>query len=142
MQARLASLGSGSSSEPYVSGAKTATATTKPAATKAKAAPPPRGSALPETDAAKDARLRRLCEKKPSGRCGVPEALHMKWKNGSREERDELVDMLESVEWQKDIPYPFYPVVSSCDFTIMLPKLLHNLVQLCRMHSLQWPCER
>lgn len=113
MQAQLEALGSGSSSrDPFVTGGKGATksAATKPTAAKAKSTPPPKRSAKPESDAAKDARLRRLCERKPSGRCGVPETLHLKWKNGSREERDELVDMLDSVEWQKDIPYPSLPI--------------------------------
>ncbi|CAL1152960.1 unnamed protein product [Cladocopium goreaui] len=57
---------------------------------------------LPETDAAKQARLRRLCERKPSGKINVPLALHEKWLKANRDERDSMVDKLDEVGWDKD----------------------------------------
>lgn len=56
----------------------------------------------PSTEAAKLQRLRRLCEIKPSGKCAVPESMHLKWKNGSKKEREALVDELEKAGWSKD----------------------------------------
>ena len=52
---------------------------------------------LPETDAAKQARLRRLCERKPSGKINVPLALHEKWLKANRDERDAMVDQLDDL---------------------------------------------
>ena len=54
------------------------------------------------SEEARMARLRRLCEKKPSGRCHVPEAVHLRWKNGSRGDREELLEELEKSGWSKD----------------------------------------
>ena len=96
MQAQLEALqGASSSQEPFEK------KDPKAAASKSKVQPPP-GKSLPETDAAKDARLRRLCEKKPSGRLQVPEEMHLKWKSASREERDDMIALLEQVGWNKD----------------------------------------
>lgn len=48
-----------------------------------------------------DARLRRLCEKKPSGKIQVPEQIHLQWKQGGTA-RDELRVLLERYEFDKD----------------------------------------
>ena len=48
-----------------------------------------------------DARLRRLCEKKPSGRLNVPQAIHEQWLQVGKP-RDELRAMLEAYEFDKD----------------------------------------
>ena len=53
------------------------------------------------TEAAKNNRLRRLCEKKPSGRCHVPPEVHEQWKKGGAE-RLKLRDELEECGWDKD----------------------------------------
>lgn len=53
------------------------------------------------TEAAKNNRLRRLCEKKPSGRCHVPDHVHEQWAKGGAE-RMALRDRLEEVGWDKD----------------------------------------
>jgi len=63
---------------------------------------PPPELAPPATEGARLQRLRRLCEKKPSGRCSVPEQIHLKWKNGSKEEREKLMDELEAAGWSKE----------------------------------------
>ena len=46
------------------------------------------------------ARLRRLCEKKPSGKLNCPEWLHKLWATPAN--REELVDKLEKAGWNKD----------------------------------------
>ena len=53
------------------------------------------------SEAAKNNRLRRLCERKPSGRCHVPDEIHEAWKKGGME-RQRLRDQLEECDWQKD----------------------------------------
>ena len=63
---------------------------------------PPPDLPPPATEGARLGRLRRLCEKKPSGRCPVPEAIHLKWKNGGKEEREKLMDELEAAGWSKE----------------------------------------
>ena len=63
---------------------------------------PPVEVAPPVTEAARLARLRRLCEKKPSGKCSVPEAVHLQWKNASKVEREHMIDELEKAGWSKD----------------------------------------
>ena len=62
----------------------------------------------PETDdngelseAAKKARLRRLCERKSSGKLKVPEEVHEMWLKGGFA-RDELCKILEESGWEKD----------------------------------------
>ena len=60
------------------------------------------GSAAEElTEGAKNNRLRRLCERKPSGRCNVSDAIHEQWKAGGHQ-RQELMDILEASNWDKD----------------------------------------
>ena len=49
-----------------------------------------------------DARLRRVCEIKPSGKCNVPESVHLAWKKGGTS-RDELRVLLEQYEFDKDL---------------------------------------
>ena len=79
---------------------------------KASAASATEGAAVleegPTTEAAKLQRLRRLCEVKPSGKCSVPESIHLKWKNGSKKEREALVDELEKAGWSKECVIFFY----------------------------------
>ena len=53
----------------------------------------------PMTEAAKKARLRRICERKPSGKILCPEWLHEQWKSNS--DRDSMVEQLEKCNWQK-----------------------------------------
>ena len=48
-----------------------------------------------------DARLRRLCEKKPSGKIKVPLAIHEQWLAGGKQ-RDELRALLEQFKFDKD----------------------------------------
>ena len=55
---------------------------------------------VPTTQAAKEARLRRLCERKPTGRLHCPEWLHTMWKNPAN--RTDMVDKLEANGWNKD----------------------------------------
>ena len=54
------------------------------------------------SEAARNARLRRVCERKPSGKLLVPEDIHLKWKNNCGRDRDDLLDALESCQWDKD----------------------------------------
>ena len=48
-----------------------------------------------------DARLRRLCEKKPSGKLNVPQDIHNMWLAGGHS-RDNLRALLEKFEFDKD----------------------------------------
>lgn len=52
------------------------------------------------TEQAKRHRLRRLCEKKPSGKINVPMDIHQQWAAGGNG-RDQLLDMLEQSGWEK-----------------------------------------
>lgn len=58
--------------------------------------------------AAKRARLRRVCERKSSGKLLVPESVHNLWKQGGHT-RDELCEMLEDAGWNKDCIYASMP---------------------------------
>ena len=49
--------------------------------------------------AAKKAKLRRMCERKKSGRINVPMFLHKMWKEG---DKTELALDLERCNWKKD----------------------------------------
>lgn len=53
------------------------------------------------SEAAKRARLRRLCEKKGSGKLNVPEEVHLLWKKGGHT-RDQLAELLEESGFEKD----------------------------------------
>ncbi len=59
--------------------------------------------APPETEGAKLARLRRLCERKPSGKLAVPESVHLRWKQGDKAERECMIEEFEKANWSKDI---------------------------------------
>ena len=59
------------------------------------------GSGPPTTQAAKEQRLRRVCEEKPSGRCHVTAEVHDMWKKGGVS-RAKLLDQFESASWDKD----------------------------------------
>ena len=73
----------------------------KPAA-KQKITPPPEISP-PLTEGARLNRLRRLCEVKPSGKCNVPEQVHLRWKNSTKEEKETMCDELDILGWSKDM---------------------------------------
>lgn len=51
--------------------------------------------------AAKKNRLRRLCERKPSGKIQVPESIHELWKKAGHS-RELLLQELEDANWDKD----------------------------------------
>ena len=105
MQARLEAL-TMDKGEPGASSGDAFNKPPRPRAAAAKTKPAPVGPGNPEpSDAAKQAKLRRVCERKPSGKLKVSEAIHLKWKNGSRAERDEMLEVLEEAEWDKDHGY-------------------------------------
>ena len=52
------------------------------------------------SQAAKDNRLRRLCEVKPSGKINVPQEVHDRWAKGG-EVRKALLRELEAADWDK-----------------------------------------
>ena len=60
-------------------------------------APPP-----PKTEGAKLARLRRICELKPSGKCAAGLEVHERWKKADKAEREAMVEELEKANWSKD----------------------------------------
>ena len=62
------------------------------------------------SEAAKKQRLRRVCQRKPSGKLSVPESVHEMWKKGGHM-REELQELLEESGWDKDqtIPNRFPP---------------------------------
>lgn len=47
-------------------------------------------------------RLRRVCERKPSGRCHVPESVHLNWVQGDLSTRKQMLETLEAASWDKD----------------------------------------
>ena len=53
------------------------------------------------SEAAKNQRLRRICERKGSGKLNAPEEIHNLWKKGGHS-REELRQMLEDADWDKD----------------------------------------
>ena len=62
-----------------------------------------------------DARLRRLCERKPSGKLNVPLSIHEQWVQGGKS-RDELRAMLEQNDFDKDratVPCLVYACINS-----------------------------
>ena len=63
---------------------------------------PPDAQPVPKTEAAKFARLRRLCEMKPSGRCAVPQAVRERWKKGDKNEREAMIEEFEKANWSKE----------------------------------------
>ncbi|CAJ1409721.1 unnamed protein product [Effrenium voratum] len=93
---------------PKRAAASPTTASTKPSASKSKttspATPPPQSDSDSEeeglTEAAKQQRLRRLCERKPSGRLNVPVEVHEAWKCGGPP-RDDLMKLLEDANFKK-----------------------------------------
>lgn len=58
--------------------------------------------APPGTEGAKLARLRRLCERKPSGKLAVPESVHLRWKQADKAERECMIEEFEKAHWSKD----------------------------------------
>ena len=59
-------------------------------------------TAAPSSEGARLARLRRMCEIKPSGKCHVPPEVHERWKKANHEQRLKLADELEAANWAKD----------------------------------------
>ena len=62
-----------------------------------------------------DARLRRLRERKPSGKLNVPLSIHEQWVQGGKS-RDELRAMLEQNDFDKDratVPCLVYACINS-----------------------------
>lgn len=53
------------------------------------------------SQAAKLNRLRRLCERKPSGKLNVPEEIHQQWL-AKGHSRDQLLEALEAADWNTD----------------------------------------
>lgn len=76
------------------------TAASAPNASSRVVPPPEHGP--PVTEAAKMQRLRRICERKASGKRLVSEELHKKWKDGSKQDREALCDELERCGWSKE----------------------------------------
>ena len=66
---------------------------------------------------ARAARLRRLCEKKPSGRCHVPQEIHELWKQGGSK-RDQLDAIFTQVGENKD------PVIQTCYICIEVERYI------------------
>lgn len=66
-----------------------------------------RGSDPPTTQGAKEQRLRRVCEEKPSGRCHVTSEIHDMWKKGGIS-RAKLMEQFESANWDKDRVHRLY----------------------------------
>ena len=56
----------------------------------------------PKSEGAKLARLRRLCEMKPSGKCAVPTEVHQRWKQADKAEREAMVEEFEKANWAKE----------------------------------------
>ena len=142
LQAKLdAATGAGSSKEPFTH--NEAPVPKKPAASAAKSkAQPPTGTPVPVSEAAKQARLRRVCERKPSGRIKVPEEIHQKWRTGSRADRDELMDVLEACDFDQDLQLHEYMSIANVKYTIKTPTswvfriwyfqvVLHDTLYVC-----------
>ena len=72
----------------------------------------------PQTEGAKLARLRRLCEMKPSGKCSVPPEVHQRWKAGDKSEREAMVEEFEKANWAKDVNGIECSVVTLQEFTL------------------------
>ena len=70
---------------------------------------------VPQSQEAKEARLRRLCETKPSGKCWVTKEVHDAWARGGAS-RAALLDQLESVGFNKAPNW----LASSCFFKHVL----------------------
>ncbi len=63
------------------------------------------------TVGARNNRLRRICERKPSNKLNVPLKIHEQWKKGGHA-REELMDHLEAAGWDKDYFWVYRGYVS------------------------------
>ena len=63
------------------------------------------------SEGAKLGRLRRLCERKPSGRLNVPAHVHEQWKQGGHP-RQQLLEMLENAGFEKDPKLLSFDIIS------------------------------
>ena len=81
-----------------------------------------------------DARLRRLCERKPSGKLNVPQAIHDQWIAGGKQ-RDELRALFESYDFDKDSfqKKPTCCMLCSCIMGIIL--VLQNWNKQLQVHA-------
>ena len=76
-------------------------------------------------------RLRRVCERKPSGRLNVPEHIHLQWLQGDRTTRLKMLDVLETASWNKNL------MVLRCIVEILLKLFEHNKrFLICKCHYL------
>lgn len=88
------------------------------------------------SEGAKLGRLRRLCERKPSGKLRVPDAIHDMWKQGGHK-RQELLRLLEEAGWQEDPPI-FANIYVACNIctAIYIGSLMAVFCDVaCRMPS-------
>ena len=83
----------------------------------------------PATEAARLARLRRVCEIKPLGRCHVPKDVHERWLKGTNQERLAMADELEASGWAKDRSNMIKYYLVDCIFlaTLLIPSLVQNI---------------
>ena len=97
---------------------------------KGAAKPPvaPPADSVPATEGARLGRLRRLCEIKPSGRCNVPDNIHKMWKHGSKQDREAMMDELESAGWSKDGCWHNVPGIYPTKSQIVIVIFNHLLV--------------
>lgn len=125
MQARLEALTSASSNDRFQADAKDPQ-TKKAAAAKTKAAAPAAPSTESEdlSHAAKMAKLRRMCERKPSGKIKVPDDVHKRWVANEGDDREKMLELLEDSNWDKDW----------FGFIIIMIIILHHLYVCACMH--------
>ena len=122
LQAQLQALGegnSGSSGERYGAVSDVKSPKVTPAAAKSKGKgkgdknqQSETGPAAETSEAARQARLRRVCERKPSGKLMVPQEIHDKWRNNVGNDREELLDALEEAGWDKDCIFVLHSIPS------------------------------
>ena len=101
-------------------------------------------SEIPETSEAAEARLRRICEKKPSGKLHVTPEIHEQWARGGAS-RAKLLKQLQDVGFNKDTQETSLFQIGLCKFMSIyaLTSLTFNhfeldpMLNIGRMSSLQ-----
>lgn len=94
------------------------------------------------SEGAKLGRLRRLRERKPSGKLRVPDTVHDMWKQGGHS-RSQLLKMLEDAEWNEDPCTDIKLVFAYCNALLCFPSFLQCLSASfagsfrCQSHPLQ-----
>lgn len=86
---------------------------------------PPADRPPPQTEGAKMNRLRRLCEKKPSGKCRVPDAVHERWRKATKEEKEAMIEELEAANWSQD---RYNRIAIATSTTMSLHDLYSNII--------------